>query len=587
MAAAIEDRVVAHWVPKLQHHDGRFEEYVSRGEPERDHYGPAMFGAALVLYGLRTCSPAVTHAGLHAIHWASLHLPYRNGVLRPGVVFENLALAVAYEEASARLAGDPVYRSVRRDWEARMRHMRYEVFGTGRGFYNWYLVETLTVAALLRSGLHSNVPGAILTHRVGARHRITGYLNGTVRRKARAQVTHFGNQDVLLLSDAPANPPAYHEFSLALFAKAVALLGPGARESARTVLDRMGRATWALMAPDGDVSWFGRSQEQSWTLAMAAAGLLTTSRVEGIQEPDAERLRAAAARTLQRLSSPDYVSPTYGLWIAPVFAGAPIGAARKGLDIYATAAGYTGLTMLGLEWIAEDANGARPPPEVGIGADAAVLGLRLGHTGQFIVLRKGPVWMSVKEAPPNEGLYTHDLRYGEGLDGMEVLRNGVWDRILPPRPMTTKADRVQPAGPVLRVGNRIGVPVGHSLRVVDHEVVMNVDYVTSGHKRLGPRRKVQYQPIPCGVRLRFRAFPQEHWIYSAFFAGRPHRVGADGVADRSQLVSAAGPHVKLRSWPGSFHSGEHAHLFRWKVQTGRANGAYVSFTVCAPGLPAA
>ena len=585
-AAAIEDRVVAAWLPNLQHRDGSFADYVARpSEDKRDHYGPAMLGAALVLYGLRTCRPTVTHAGLRAIDWATKHLPLRNGKLRTIVAFENVALAVAYEEASDRLAGDAVYAQVRRDWEGRLRHMRYEVYGHHRAFYNWYLVETLTVAALLRSGLHSTVPGAILTHPEAARARITNYLNTTVLQSAMFQITHFGDQEVLLLSDAPDNPPAYHEFSLALFSKSVALLGPDAETSARDVLDRMGRATWALMAPDGDVSWFGRSQEQSWTLAMAAAGLLTTSRVKGIDPPDAERLRAAAARALLRLSSPDYVSARFGLWIAPAFTSASIGAARPGLDPYAAAASYTGLTMLGLEWVAEDLNGALPTPSVGIGADEAVLGLRLGHTpGSFIVLRKGPVWMSVKQAPASKSAYSKDLRYGEGLNGLEVLRGGVWDRILPPRPKTA-ADEAQPAGPVVRVGRAIGRPVGHALRVVGEEIVMQVDYETTSGRRVALSRKVQYQPTACGVQLSFRAFPNEEWIYSVFFSGGVHRVGPDAVADSTQAVSARGPHVSLAPSPGSFRSGQHARLFRWRVETGHAHGAYVSFTVCASGLP--
>ena len=66
-----------------------------------------------------------------------------------------------------------------------------------------------------------------------------------------------------------------------------------------------------------------------------------------------------------------------------------------------------------------------------------------------------------------------------------------------------------------------------------------------------------------------------------------HQVGADTIADRTQVVSARGPHVSLTSWPRPLHSGEHGHLFRWRVETGPANKAYVSFTVCAPGLPAA
>jgi hypothetical protein len=243
--------------------------------------------------------------------------------------------------------------------------------------------------------------------------------------------------------------------------------------------------------------------------------------------------------------------------------------------------------MLGLEWVAEDISGAQPPPQVGIGADEAVLGLRLGHTGSFIVLRKGPVWMSVKEAPASKRDYSADLRYGEGLNGLEVLRDGVWDRILPPRPKTSAKERAQPAGPVIRVGSSTGLPVGHSLRVAGQEVVMDVDYVTADHRTLARRRKVQYQPTPCGVQLSFRAFPREEWIYSAFFSAHAHRVGAVAIADGTQVITARGPHVSLAPSPGRFSSGEHARLYRWRVETGHANAAYVSFTVCASGLPAA
>ena len=88
------------------------------------------------------------------------------------------------------------------------------------------------------------------------------------------------------------------------------------------------------------------------------------------------------------------------------------------------------------------------------------------------------------------------------------------------------------------------------------------------------------------VRLSFRAQANETWIYSVFFAASAHRVGSNAVADAKQIVSADGPSVKLRPWRGRFHSGEHARLFRWRVETGRVRSAYVAFTVCASGLPA-
>ena len=510
-ASDLADRIVDAWLPALANRNGTFQDYVAKpGEVKRDHYGPAMLGAALVLDGMRTCRSGVVHAGLRAIDWAALHPPLKDGSERPGVIFENLALAVAYQEAHGELAGDPVYEEVRPDWEARMRHMRFRVYGYGRAYYNWYLVETLTAAALLQSGLTSDVRGTILARPARSQNTITEYLNSVVLRKAGDQTTLFGPQAVLLLSDPPDNPPAYHEFSLALFAKSVALLGPDAEESARTVLDRMGRATWALMAPDGDVSWFGRSQEQSWTLAMTAAGLLTTSRVKGILRPDADRLRAAAGRALERLASRDYYSRRYGIWIAPALDGPIPGAGIGGLDRYAAASSYTGLTLLGLDWVAEDPNAAGPTPDVGIGADTPDLALRLARTGAFIVMRSGPTWMAVKQAPATERDYRKDLRYASGLNGLEVLHDGTWDRILPPRPRTP--DRpVTPAGPVVRVGHSIGRPRGRTLEAEHGTIVMQADYFTALGHRVAANRIVRAER-----RMRSRTACSRHCCRCSF-----------------------------------------------------------------------
>ena len=585
LAAQLAARTATAWLG-LEHDDGTFTDYLSRGGSGRDHYGPAMLGAGLVLDGLRRCDPQVTHAGLRAIAWAAEHpWPARDGSEHRGVVFENLALAVAYAQARRDLADDATYAAMRSAWEARLEQMRFMVYGRGLDYYNWYLVETLTVAALLRSGLTSAVPGSILADPDAARATITSYLNSVVLAKAGEETTVFGDQALLLLSDPPDTPPAYHGLSLALFAKSVALLGSDAEASARAVLDRMGRATWGLMAPDGDVAWFGRSQEQSWAPAMSAAGLLTASRVHGIERPDADRLRAAAARALQRLASTDYASAAYGLWVTPAVAGPQPRTALGGLDRYAAATSYTGLTLLGLDWVAEDPNGQEPTPAAAIAADTPNGGLRLGDHGAFIVLRSATTWMAVKQAPAAQRHYAQDLRYESGLDGLEVVRaDGTWDRVLPPRPLTTRA-RFDPAGPVLLRDGARARAVGRSIASTPQAIVLDADYLTALGTRLGAHRKLRFEPVACGVRISLRALPGETWEYSAFFRGRPRRTGPRQLTDGAQTVTASGPSVQIAPAADrlTYQSAQDARLVRWRLRVRHAHREPVTFTVCRAG----
>ena len=110
---------------------------------------------------------------------------------------------------------------------------------------------------------------------------------------------------------------SYHALTVGFYARAIKLLGPAARPpAARALLDRLTRASWALAGPDGDISYFGRSQEQAWSLALTAYGADQAAEAAGQRVgPPLPRARPRALERLRELHAggPD------GLYLTPAF----------------------------------------------------------------------------------------------------------------------------------------------------------------------------------------------------------------------------------------------------------------------------
>jgi hypothetical protein len=634
-AISVTDRVVSAWTRKGQQKpDGEFLDYILdkpglANRSARDHYGPAMLGVALVLDGLRTGTRSVVLKGLSAVRWAAKYPwgdkrdPWHDKSYEAqGIVFEDMALSVGYDEAWAQLANDAAYKPYVDAWVARLKRIRNRLYpkatiaaeGT-RPYYNWYLVEGLAVAALWDLSLSgpdhphlaSTYPGAVLAHPETYVTVVVDYLNSHFGGDhVNYQVTNYGGLYLGLLSDPPENPPAYDILSLALFSKIVAIVSTKITEG-RTQLNQLGLGAWALMAPDGDVSWFGRSQEQSWTLAMASSGMFRISRTQGIERPDAGRMRAAGARALVRLQSSYLTSKFPGMWIAPVLQhGVTPRATNEAMDPYATAAGYTGLTLLGLEWVAQDAAAAEPTATEGIAADAENGGYRLGTTnGSFIMRRTADVWFSVKSAPAVEGPpkspqgYSLDLRYESGLTAVQVHDQYGWHRLMPPRPNTHNTPNrhagYDPVGPVLVTRSGVLRSVGGTAEKEDSTggVVLSAKYAAYGRTPTGQPHTVHYQPVGCGVQIIVDAHKSEKWRYSAFFDNKPTGNAFDGLTYEAQKVRAWGPDGKpgriliLAGDSNSYASGEQQNLYRRRFEITAAADGPVTFQVCRPGQPGA
>ena len=159
----------------------------------------------------------------------------------------------------------------------------------------------------------------------------------------------------------PADPPAYHALSTFMLTEAIAQLGPEAspRRPARAApraLDTLA----ALVAPDGDMSYLGRGQGQTWVPALIAGGAGRAARATS----------PAGSRAAPRATSPSPGARCTGSAAprehAPGSSSSPAATrtTADGIDGYAHTVAYNGLALFGLT-AALDALDAIPGRPVG------------------------------------------------------------------------------------------------------------------------------------------------------------------------------------------------------------------------------
>lgn len=586
-ADVLARRIADAWRP-LQRSDGTFRDAVRDADPGpwRDPGGAGTLGAALMLHGLRTNSSWAVRSGLKAVE------SYARRPIKPGYkqVFQTLTLALAYDAGIRRLGGDARWRRVRPLLERRLRQVRFKVIGGGRAYYNYYLVEALGALLATEHPLRSRDPRSMLHDPAAARRRARRFLTYSLPGYALPDTTRFGAVPLTLLSDPPGNPPAYHAFSLGLLAQSLSLLGPRrSLADAHELLDRMARASWAFMAPDGDVSWFGRSQEQAWTLAMTAAGTAIAARLRDEEGIEAERMRSTGLRALDRMGRV-HASRSFGVAITPGLAAGVTPRAVAGLDPYVTGTAYTGLTLLGLEWLLGDRSATQPFTVRPAGADADGA-FRLARSGGFLTVRRGDVWFAVKREPgrkPRAGSdHSRDLRYDAGLNGLQVRGpGGDWADVLPPRPFTRADSGADAAGPVIARRGREradGVPAIAVDRTTGRVTLVARPRRQPGAlaRRGGPTR---FTPVACGVRIEVTANAGERWWYSVFFRGAP-RVDGQAITDGRQRVTVSAPF--RFALLGRYASGLDRALRRVRISVTAPVAGPLSFTVCREGMPSA
>jgi hypothetical protein len=559
-------REIARPWPSLQNEDGAFSDYVLDLAPGgRDRYGEAMLGYGLIQVGIREHDKRALRSGLRAVTFAALH------PATGAIVFYELGLASAYNLARRRAARDPVFRAHREVWEQRLRALRPTFLGTGIPYYNQHLVEAVTFLELARSGLYSDVPGSILSDPALARQTAIDLVNRELPTLAAPYVWKDRVVGRLsTFSDPSLNPLAYHGLTLGFLARAIHLLGRSATPDSRALLRSFARGSWALTAPDGDLAYWGRSQEQAWALTLTSSGAEFAARLPGTRRRDVDRFSALSRLAMSRLRR-DYAVSRNGLFLTPAL-GQNLVTGVRGLDYYAAASPYNGLTLVGLNWALEAVH--RSPL-------AAKTKTRFRTPGSRSIALKSPsvavvrtrkVWLAVRAGPPSG-----DLRYDSGLVALKLRsRRGGWLDVLRLRPIT--AGPLDSVGPLRLEGAGTGLPVaGRLRRTKSGTAILGVRFEDASGKASGGEGAVRYRPRPCGASI---SLPAGAYEYSVFLPARSRlpRVEARSIRDREIRVSFSRPGTV--SFQMGYSSGADADLLRARIRFERDAGKPLTITLC-------
>ena len=342
--------IAAPW-PAQQQRNGHFNDYVLARAPgpARDDYGDGMLGYALLRVGLRDSNSRLIDAGLRGITYF-LGQPTKAAT----ATFRDMALASAYNLARKQLSDDPRFVAAKPKWERALRSIKPARIVPGQRVLNKTLVEVVGVLELARSGLRSGQAGTVLNDPAAAVSQVKAVLRKALPAAARPYV----RGDTGMIGDFPELPLAYHALAAAFLARAVELLGDSAPTGARVLLRRAANASLALAAPDGDVTYVGRSQAQAWSLPFTAYSAESAARAAGAGSTRKRAYRALAERAVARLRSL-YRIGDEGLLVTPALSR-DLDAGVRGLDPYAHGGTYNGLTMIGLDWAARAAAGRSP-----------------------------------------------------------------------------------------------------------------------------------------------------------------------------------------------------------------------------------
>jgi hypothetical protein len=580
--------IAAKW-PGLQTRDGWYRDYIYGGGKSycyrpicranlgNARYGESVLGYGLIQVGLREGDQRLVDSGIKAI---------TSVVTQPRLqrefptAFEGMAVAASYNLLRVQLPGNLRFVEAKPAWERFIRRQPvlstfFRVPDTPR-YGNHFLVEALEVLEMQRTGLRSSDPQAVVGPNLPRwKTLVMRLLNTRVPDRAREGSIRVDGQPAWIHSDPPDNPLAYFGLSAGLYARAVELLGNDSRRlTQRPIVNAANAAVW-LMAPDGDLSYSGRSMAESWAYSgIALATEVASNRVERGSATQAA-YRGVAESAVERLRE-RYGNGPHGWWILPGLRESD--APYRGIDRYNGAVAFAGLTLVTLNWALDERDSSRGARRIGaIGSDRdSAVALGQGD-GRFAAVRKGDVWFAVRRKSSSKR--RTDLRYDFGLIALKVLDDGKWLDVVRPRPKTSLP--YDSVGPTLRVGRNIGLPRGERMRVRPGKVVIAGGYRDPKRVWLRRGRTWTYEAIDCGVRMTFFAEKGETYVYSVFVpsdAARPVLRGRSLIAGRSTVRFSVRPY--LMTLRGGYASSADQSLNRVRLTFRAPISDVVSITTC-------
>jgi hypothetical protein len=598
LARDLSIRLAEPW-PGVQKKEGRYRSAVGGGT----RYGDALLSYALLNHGLRENNKRLVDSGLKGLTFAVPRL----GTHSRASIFEALGIVGSYKLLRDKLPDDPTFKRLRPRMEWYLRGFELVRLPATTYYGNHWLIEAVLVQELLTTDLRSKERHAVLGgERQRAAKLSADLFNKRIPAMARKRGVTVGGERTFVLSDPPDDPLAYQGLSLGFYARGIQLLGKRASRAARQTLIEVANASLWIAAPDGDLAYFGRNQEQVWALGGTAYGAEVAAGLPESGAAQEGRYRALAARALERIRDVHGIS-RWGVNITPgVRAGRH--AAEKGLDGGAGGPSFGGLTQLFVDWsLPEIADAAHRPTRTRADVPGAAL-LSRGDS-RFAVVRTKNVWYAVRTS--RGGKHPEELRDDFGLMALKIRgANGDWRDVVRLRPITRgEGNPTQSAGPVLMrdaglrafpfteragvrrdgtvvlTGGLRGSPSPFKrvvARLDNGTIVRALDFSPGTLIRSG--MSFRFQPTRCGVQMEVAAQAGDTFEYSMFLAGdgKPPTVTARGVEDANARWTFNRPaRVKLeRGYASAFDP----KLVRARATFASLPGGTLRIAVCGkPG----
>lgn len=579
---SLASQIASPW-PELSKGDGELIDYMDEytnpgGKPGGTRYGDALMGYGLIQTGLRDGNRALIDTGIKSVSWATDPNRYFPPEARSDdSVFEQWGVSAAYNLARVRLAGDPLFEKYRERWESWLRKQKTVRFGTGRRFSNHDLVEAVMALEILRSGLTSDDPNAIVG---GARERVEQQIDSLVNTQAPAVV---GSRNPAFISDPPDMPAAYHALSFALYSHLVSRLGSKATLRARIVVRRSADGSWRMAAPDADQAIWGRSQELVWAYPAAAYGASVAAGLPDTSAADGARYRELVARSLTRLRT-DYPVTAKGQLVSPGLATDHISVANL-LEGYVGAPSMGGLALVFLNQALDEPRASIDGSRSRLAADVDTEAVIQEKEASFGVARRGNLWYAVRASRIRQGRLGTDVRYDLGLVGLKRFENGAWRDLVAHRPNTMGQTKRDSIGPV-RVSGATYYPAAPSTvePLGDGGFQLRGGFWLNNRNK-GMQRKAtfQYRPTSCGVAFTFPGKRGEVYEMSYFFRDRPAKRGRELVGPRERVKSSVPFSLQVhaknhRTLP--YASAMHGPLFRARLRLRMPASGRITLTSC-------
>lgn len=441
----LPDLVLKPWLT-TQTKNGNFDR--PSGTPAIDGYGNAGIAYGMLQEAARTGDMTYLKSGMRTFSWITKTRQPMNGV------FYQMFSASAYNFARANFASRPEFRRIRVAWANQLRRFPYQrgVLGT-RYHYNKNLVEALEVIELYNTGLVGNARNAILRDRKLALRRALKLIDRLIPARVEnyTQAVGVGQgwpfaTTVADMSDPPSNPPAYNAFVAGVYMRAYQQLAPGLRtERMRRTAETLIRGVVGRTAPDGDIAFDGRSQEQAWALSLA--GYAAWSAASFATGTEREIFLAFGRRVVKRLENVHVTNASsFGFVLTPAAGCCDKQDMPPGQDLYYDVGKYSGLTAMTMGWSLEE----RPedwqtgPDSIPTDSPSSLIYAKGG--GRFIQHRGANIYWFMRMQSDY-----YDARSDMAVAVMKVRNaNGSWADVVPPRPYTGGHNRAaDPASPCL------------------------------------------------------------------------------------------------------------------------------------------